>query len=235
MSFIKDILTFKTKKKYNNKIVLVRKDGSLRLFPKISGVEFIINGKNNTVEFEEPVPEFTNCKVIINGDNSNFIIKKSNYGLWNTCFKLYTNSTIKIGEDFSCAGALFECSSGRNIVIGNDCMFSDHIYLRTDDGHTIVDCETGKPLNEPKDINIGNHVWACYSATFLKGAKVLNDCVIAAYAIINKELNVSSSIITGISGRGRGNISWNRDEYIVYNYKFNQKRMKNDFNNFTDI
>lgn len=240
MNVIRKFLLMWKLKKNNNKIYILKENGEKILFPEVNGLNFNIKGTNNIVELRAPLPTFSNCIIWVNGDNSLFSLGGSPYGLWNTTFKLYTNSLIDIGNDFSCAGGLFECSSYKKITIGNDCLFSTNLYFRTDDGHAVIDQDTKEPLNTPKDISIGNHVWAGYAATFLKGARILDNCIVAAHAIINKSYNIENAVLTGVRGGVvKHSVSWVREDFLTYKSKYlkgiHAERIEHDFNNFTNI
>ena len=51
------------------------------------------------------------------------------------------------------------CTAGQRVLIGNDCMFSNDVVMRTFDGHGIWETASGKNLNPPGDVTISHHVW----------------------------------------------------------------------------
>lgn len=57
---------------------------------------------------------------------------------------------------------------GNFLSIGKDCLLSDEILFRPSDGHVILDKTTGKLLNKPQGITIGDHVWIGQRAVFFK-------------------------------------------------------------------
>lgn len=73
------------------------------------------------------------------------------------------NNTIFIGENTSMHGrgtktVHFALDEGTNVVVGEDCMFSNDIQIRSSDSHSILDLG-GKRLNQADDIVIGKHCW----------------------------------------------------------------------------
>ena len=83
-------------------------------------------------------------------------------------------------------------------------------FLPTD-GHSLFNKESYELLNYNNPINIGNNVWICYSATFLKGASIPNNCVVGANAVVNKSFIEDSVLIAGNPSKViRKNIIWER-------------------------
>ena len=65
-----------------------------------------------------------------------------------------------IGKDTTIENAdlITKNSSNTQINIGDDCMISYNVKIRTNDGHTIYDNSTKEILNHAQNITIGNHV-----------------------------------------------------------------------------
>ena len=106
---------------------------------------------------------------------------------------------------------LAACES-KKISIGNDCMFSNKVQLRTSDSHSILD-ENTKRINPGNDIEIGNHVWIGTEVIVLKGATIPENCIVGARSIVTSSLNASpNSMITGMPARVvKTNINWSRE------------------------
>lgn len=97
------------------------------------------------------------------------------------------------------------------ITIGNDCMFSYGISMRTTDGHAIYDINTKQLLNSGRDIIIGNHVWIGYGVTVLKGSVIADNSVVAAKSLVNKIFEENNVIVGGHPAKViRHNIGWSR-------------------------
>ena len=73
-----------------------------------------------------------------------------------------------------------KCSDQTNIVIGDDCMFSMGIWLRTSDVHLMYDTKKHRRINYSKSILIGDHVWAGQDSKILKGTKIGSGAIIGA-------------------------------------------------------
>ncbi|NLU30581.1 MAG: acyltransferase [Bacteroidales bacterium] len=100
---------------------------------------------------------------------------------------------------------------GCKIIIGDDCMFSSDIVVRTGDSHSIVDAE-GKRINKSEDVHIGDHCWLGHRAMIMKGAVIQQNSIIGAGAIVNKQFEQENSVIAGIPARViKENVNWRRE------------------------
>lgn len=125
-----------------------------------------------------------------------------------------SDSEVRIGDDVRLFGSReLGCSlvllrgSGRSITIGNTALLSYGIELRNCDGHSIHDQETGKLLNAPRDILVGEHVWIGAHAMLLKGASVASGSIVAAGSI------VTGPIGAGLIAAGRPAVEKRRGIY----------------------
>ena len=97
------------------------------------------------------------------------------------------------------------------IRIGNDCMFSEQIFITISDMHTIFDNDTKEVINKPQNIYIGNHVWLGLRTSVLKGARLSDYSVAGTGSIITKSFAESNVIIAGNPAKIiRHNINWSR-------------------------
>ncbi len=147
---------------------------------------FIIYGSNNVIEIEEDV-------LIRNGS---FAIEDD-------------GNNVVIGKGSRLTGSVhFACIEGCSIKIGNDCLFSYDITLRTGDGHSITDIE-GNRLNPSTDIVIGNHVWIGHKATIGKGVYIADNNIVATAAVVTKRFENSNTVIAGVPAKvTKENINW---------------------------
>ncbi len=85
---------------------------------------------------------------------------------------------------------------GSRIVIGDDCMLSNDIQIRSTDSHSILDA-SGKRINPAKDVVIGKHCWIGMRATVLKGAVLSPNTVVAAGSVVTKAFDVGNCVLAG--------------------------------------
>jgi acetyltransferase-like isoleucine patch superfamily enzyme len=96
-------------------------------------------------------------------------------------------------------------------------MFAREIMIRNNDGHIILDRETGEVLNKPEDIVIENNVWIGMRSVILKGSLVKSGSVIGAMSLVNKKFDEENILIAGVPAKKiRSNIEWRREDYAMY-------------------
>ena len=164
---------------------LVAKDGSF-----LENLSVRISGSNNRIIIGENVRIYANCSILIFGSNCTVEIGA------NTTIRSYT--TLECGENET------------HIKIGNDCMFSNHIHIRTHDSHFIYSNETGERLNMAKSVEIGDHVWIAAWVTVLKGTKIGSGAVIGVNSLVTHNVD-ENTIAVGIPARVvKNNVTWER-------------------------
>lgn len=115
------------------------------------------------------------------------------------------SGTIKIGANSSCCIGN-NVSSAKNFsitalesttcYIGNDCLFSHDVLIRTSDGHNIYDLN-GERLNSAESILIEDRVWVGCRVVILKGVIIRSDSVVGAGSIVTESFDNSNVIIAG--------------------------------------
>lgn len=85
-------------------------------------------------------------------------------------------------------------TSNKSIKIGNECFFANNIVV-VDHDHLITEKFNYGTQFKTKSIEIGNNVWIGANVTILKGTKIGDGSVIAAGAVVNR--NVPSHEIWG--------------------------------------
>lgn len=196
----------------NNTVVLVKLNGKRVLNPKIKNMKLKLYGKNNYVEIHEPlkikrelyISCLSNNKIVIGSNNK-----------YDVC-RLYlgSNNKILIGKNTTIENAdlITKNSSGTQIKIGDDCMISYNVKIRTNDGHTIYDNSTKEILNQAQSVMIDYHVWIVALAAILKGIEVPANCIIANGAIVSRKFTKENCIIAGNPAQiVKENVNWTRE------------------------
>lgn len=191
---------------------------------------FIINGNNNIIKLSKTL-SYTNFIINIKGNNKQVIIKQSNKNI--NGVKLTSirgdNQVFSFGENFSCGGLEVQMNDGdESFTVGDNCLFSWGIKARTSDGHSIIDLDTRKAINIPKDIHIGDRVWVGEDVSFLKGARINTDSVVGSRAVVTKPFEQENAVIAGFPAKVvKENIMWDRRMPSEYNStNVERKKMK---------
>ena len=154
-----------------------------------------------------------NCRFIFYGSNNKIIIK-DNAQLENVTFWIedeYNEITIGKNTTFHGNCQLAACE-GTSIFIGEDCMFSHDIYIRTTDSHSII--KDNKRINIAKNVTIGNHVWIGMQCLILKGADIPDGCIIGARSIVSSSEMESNCIYAGQPAKLiNKDIIWKRERF----------------------
>jgi acetyltransferase-like isoleucine patch superfamily enzyme len=121
----------------------------------------------------------------------------------NTGCSISVNSgaTLSLGSGFINDSVTIDCA--RNICIGHGVAISKKVVIRDSDSHLIND-----HLVADAPIVVGDRVWIGMNAMILKGVKIGSCSVVAAGAVVTKNIP-ASSLVAGVPGRIiRENITW---------------------------
>jgi acetyltransferase-like isoleucine patch superfamily enzyme/coenzyme F420-reducing hydrogenase beta subunit len=131
--------------------------------------------------------------------------------VWNVMgnFSMYAGSFVRVlgngvlttNSGFINEGVQIIC--GEKITIGDDCNIGREAVIRDYDGHLI-----GPDEKKSAPIRIGNHVWIGQRAIILKGVTIGDGAVIAAGAIVTKDVP-ARTLAAGIPARViREDVDW---------------------------
>lgn len=180
----------------------------------LKGCRFYINGSGNKIIIEKSNQLFK-AEFIINGNNCEIHIgDKNDFSGGNDVFSASGNKTkIVIGNEnaFAWGHHNLTAEDGTSLYIGDGCLFSNDIYIRTGDSHSIFSAESGEKLNVEKDVRIGNHVWVAPCSRILKGSCVQDGSVVGTGSIVTKEITKKNVVIAGNPAKiVKENIRWER-------------------------
>lgn len=165
-------------------------------------------------------------KIFINGGNLEIGRSWSGKTVFPTSLKLGNNSRINVNGHFKIHegaavgvgdGAILTLGSGyinynsslscfESITIGNDVVISKGVTIRDSDSHIIKE----RGFEKTKPIIIGDHVWIGLNAIILKGVKICDGAVVAAGAVVTKDVT-GNTLVGGIPAKViKENISWER-------------------------
>lgn len=119
------------------------------------------------------------------------------------------HSQVRIGRGSTLVHVHLAANEGTTLHIGQDCLFAYQVEVRTGDSHSILDAATGQRLNPAADVTIGDRVWVGARALILKGARVPEDSVVAAAAVVTQAFHQPGVILAGNPARViRQGIRW---------------------------
>lgn len=195
----------------------------------------VFEGYNNIVEigsdieFEDTrLMVFLGSKMVIN-DKCRFsssIVKCSNgafISIGRDCIfgecEFYSYSIIRIGNECTFKrSTLIKADYDSPVTIGNDCMFSWPIYIRSNNGHALVDLDNKENTSVSKKhfVKIGNHVWLGQNVTVLFNADIGDNSVVGAGSLVNKAFP-NNCVLAGNPARIiKENHSWGRKFKMPY-------------------
>ncbi len=174
---------------------------------KAEGKDGVLKVGTNTIHYDETLPD--NVWLYFMGFDSVVKIGK-NLSIDHLSLIIGSNGKLEIGDNVRILNLTVDVA-GAKMTIGDDCLFAYDIEMRTHDSHPIFDKTSGKRLNHPKDVMIGNHVWVSAGARLFAGAKIGNGSIVGANALTSSEFG-EHLIIAGSPAKViRENIVWSKD------------------------
>ena len=201
----------------------------------------IFNNKNRRgVTAEYSFALLRGCKIVNKGSNNRIII--GDYSRLNHCTFHFFGSdntvvidefcfcnqadfwieddgnTIHLGKHTSLSGKIqLAAMEGTRIEIGQDCLFSSNIAIRTGDSHSLIQYDTGKRINRSKSIVIGEHVWVGTNVTILKGTHIPSHSVVGACSLLCKEYSTPNCVLAGVPAKeAKYNVDWKTERIKQY-------------------
>ena len=94
---------------------------------------------------------------------------------------------------------IMQGANGR-VLVGDDCMFANDIFVRNSDMHPMVDLRSGAWINKPGDVVIEPHVWVAQEALISKKVRVGRGSIIGAKSLVNRSVPMYS-LVAGVPAR----------------------------------
>lgn len=96
---------------------------------------------------------------------------------------------VHIGSRSYINGGMVAASKNAKIVIGEDCMLSYGIHLRTDmHRHNLANAPMNQQGHDEADIVIGDDVWIGYGAQIMSGVTVGSHSIVGAGAVVTHDV-----------------------------------------------
>jgi acetyltransferase-like isoleucine patch superfamily enzyme len=201
-----------------------------RLHARLHGSRVINHGKRNAILLSDSIRR--QCRIRVSG-NDNQIQFAAGCRLWDLDLEIVGDghllrvgadcqvrggrwlledkgSSIVVGASTTMIGDTLIASEGTRISLGEDCMLSSNVEIRSSDGHSIFNGQTGERLNPAQDVKVGKHVWLGAGVRILKGVTVGDHSIVAAGALVSKDLP-PHCVAAGIPARVlREGVTWDR-------------------------
>lgn len=154
------------------------------------------------LEYSYDSPSFVTIQgmMIIRGNNYHVFAPGLSLNIWK-------NGVLDIGDSFSVAPHL-RCFVSNRVVVGDNNMWSFYNLVMDTDAHRILD-DHGRLVNSPRNVVFGKNCWVGAYCKILKGAHILDGCIIGSGSTITKKLQQSKSVYVGDKAV-RENITWDR-------------------------
>lgn len=166
-------------------------------------------GTNNQIVIGKD-RDLPHSRITFKGSNNKVIIAKNGFlnGL-NIVIEGDNNQVIIGDQAFVLGDSRIYVVDGSTFKMGNGCMLSDKIEIRTTDNHAIFDLEYKKMINPEENVIIHDKVWIGTGVTILKGAEIAEGCVVGAASVITRKHLKPHAVIAGTPGRVvRENVTW---------------------------
>ncbi len=174
-------------------------------------VRIKLGGHNNRLVLGDGV-EISHCEIRLDGEDNRIEIGA---GVRFSSGKIYLRHTrgqhIRIGADTTVEGAYLLIDEAASIDIGNDCMLSTDILIRTGDKHSILDQQSGERINPSRDVRIADRVWIGRDVQILKGTVLLPETVVGACSLVSRAFTEGHCVVAGVPARiVKHGIRWDR-------------------------
>lgn len=171
-----------------------------------------VRGEGHRIELHDGV-QFRNVDVEIWGRGHHVILEEGVSFKRGGGITLYGEGcTLRIGKGTTIEGAVFSVGeNGNTLSVGEDCMFSYDIEVRTSDAHSIVDLKTNRRTNPPADVTLGDHVWVAASVTIMKGVEIGAHSVIGTRSLVTKSVPPNAIAVGAPAKVLKEGVTWDRD------------------------
>lgn len=166
----------------------------------LKGVRIRIKGSGNEVLVED-FAQLKDVSIYINGSGNRITIGPWSYLGGTDLFIEDNGGSIHVGGRTKFLGKThLAVIEGTSITIGEDCLFSSDIQLRTGDSHSVLDLQ-GHRVNASRDIVLGDHVWVGTGAFVNKGAQVASHSIVGARAMVTGSFEEPHCALAGVPAK----------------------------------
>jgi len=135
-------------------------------------------------------------------NNSNLIINGNFTVGFGSDIRIFDGATLELNGGYLNAFDQIVCAE--KITIGKDVAIARDVVIRDTDAHEILDGTHKKT----KPVHIGNHVWIGTRAIIMKGVTIGDGAIIAAGAIVTKDVP-ANTVVAGVPAKIiKENVEW---------------------------
>ena len=163
-------------------------------------VNIRIKGSHNTVVIGD-FAQLKGATIYINGSYNHVSVGPWSYLGGTDLFIEDDSGSIVVGSRTKFLGKThLAVIEGTSITIGEDCLFSSDIQMRTGDSHSVLDLQ-GRRINASQNIVVGDHVWVGTKAFLSKGARIAPHSIVGACALVTKAFDEPYCSLAGVPAR----------------------------------
>lgn len=161
--------------------------------PIMANSTITFEGSNNVLYCENGV-SLKGCKIRFNGSNGLIVLGKNKH-VYNIDVTVNNDCSMVFGRDVYFNGVLHAIASEQcTIALGDGCLVSFGVWIRTADPHLVYDAHTGKRINPSNHVVVGDHVWLGQGAMLLKGTRIGSGSIVGAQSVVaGKRIGSNSS------------------------------------------
>ena len=165
-------------------------------------------GDNNILFIEDGVV-LNNARIHFSGSNSLIYLRKRRHKI-KVNLQIGQDSLLFVGKDNYFNDTLhISATEWQSVIVGNNCLFSFGIWLRTADPHLVYSTETNQRINHSKPILIGDHVWIGQDSLILKGTQIGSGSIVGGHSVVAGKKLPSNTIYGGNPAKQiRGGAFW---------------------------
>lgn len=118
---------------------------------------------------------------------------------------------VRFGNHFQAnTGFVLSCCKG--ITFGRDVLIGWNVTVLDGDGHLIYNRQEQTPINLPREVTVGDHVWIGANAAVLKGSTVADGSVVSLGAVVSGVFPEGNQILGGVPARVvKSGVEWNSE------------------------
>lgn len=125
--------------------------------------------------------------------------------MYGATIQIFENGKVTLGRSYINSDSLIACK--KNVAIGDGVMIARGVKIYDTDYHEILN-ENGYVLNPDADVIIKNHVWIGVNAVILKGVTIGEGSIVAAGAVVTKDVPEKCMVAGNPARVIRENVVW---------------------------